>query len=324
MCQVPFSELYTCLMYSFPKPRASFYYDTILQMRELRHRESKYLAQDLTARRSLWNIREAVWLLRPGSLPVCYRTFLLIFVIVNLWVCFSFKVAAWFLELDVTFLSYAVYDERWVHPQHWETTISWETTEKWSGGISISLLVGCNKATILGWSSNIWLSLFQLEFRAPIQPNFGPENSCPPSSAWVRNCTFPLTQEGDEGRAMLDEKDEGRTSPRPRHRGTVPSIWVRCEYSSLWRFWSLMLLFSQYIWLGSCYHSHHHGLMSTEHFFPDKSNFLGEENAQTKHTWKFLHINNPDKQISLLIETFCFMFVLSIVAYSVSPALFFF
>lgn len=65
--------------------------------------------------------------------------------------------------------------------------------------------------------------------------------------------------------------------------------------------------------------------MSTEHLFPDKYNFLGEENAQTKHTRKLLHINNPDEQMSLLIETFCFMLgtVLRVVAHSVSPVFFF-
>lgn len=160
MCQVPFSELYTCLRYSFPKSGASFYYYTILQLRELRHREIKCLAQDLIARRSWWNILG----LGEGSLTPetwffasIYPAFLWTFVTVNLWVCFSVKVAARFLELDVTFLSYAVYEERWVHPQHWETTISWETTEKWSGSISISLLLGWYKATVLGWSSNTWL-----------------------------------------------------------------------------------------------------------------------------------------------------------------------
>lgn len=155
----------TCLMCSFPKPRASFYCYTILQMRELRHREIKWLAQDRTARRSRvkhsgpWGRQSDSWdlvLCQHAILPSCG-----LFVRVNLWVCFNSKVAVWFLELNVTFLSYAVYDEMWVHPQHWETTTSWETTEKRSSSNRISLLLGCNnRATVLGWTSCIWLFYF--------------------------------------------------------------------------------------------------------------------------------------------------------------------
>lgn len=115
MCQVPFSELYTYPMNSSPKPRASLYYYAILQMRELRHTESTYLAQDHIARRS--RVKHSGPQSRQSDsqdLVLCQHVICLPgdFVRVSLRACFSFEVAARLLEVNVTFLSYGVYDER--------------------------------------------------------------------------------------------------------------------------------------------------------------------------------------------------------------------